>query len=339
MIARAAIVCVLAATTACKAPLLKRSTASRPSAASASTAEAAPSTTPADEVALAHDGAALAANLRSALEARLASFRGVAGVYVRRAADGVEVALRADETFPTASLVKIPILVGVFARIDAGEIGYREVLVYDEKRKYPGADLLASFKSGETISLHHLVMLMTAFSDNTASLWCQEIAGGGTAINRWLDTNGYSATRVNSITEGRQEHKKVFGWGQTTPREMGRLLESIGAGGVVSPAASEEMHRLLSRSAWSQEALSTLPPEVAVASKQGAVNASRSEVLLVHAPRGDYVVCVITREQKDESWEHANEGFVLLRDVSRIVWEHFEPDWAWTPAAGAERYR
>lgn len=335
MIARAAILCVLAAAAACKAPLLKRSAASRPTAAIGSPR----ATAPAGEDAVAQDGAARAERLENALEARLAGFRGIAGIYVRRAADGVEVALGADEVFPSASLVKIPILVGVFARIEAGEIGYRETFVYDEERKYPGADVLASFKSGETITLSQLLMLMTAFSDNTASLWCQEIAGGGTAINRWLDANGYVATRVNSITEGRQEQKKVFGWGQTTPREIGRLLQAIVDGHVVSPAASEEMHRLLSRSASSKEALSVLPPDVAVASKQAAVQASRSEVLVVHAPHGDYVVSVMTKELRDESWESTNEGFVLLRDVSRIVWEHFEPDWAWSPAPGGARYQ
>jgi beta-lactamase class A len=49
--------------------------------------------------------------------------------------------------------------------------------------------------------------------------------------------------------------------------------------------------------------LSQIPPTVQVASKQGAVNQSRSEVVLVNAPSGDYVFCVITKNQQDESWE------------------------------------
>ncbi|MEC8253381.1 MAG: serine hydrolase, partial [Planctomycetota bacterium] len=74
-------------------------------------------------------------------------------------------------------------------------------------------------------------------------------------------------------------------------------------------------------------------------SKQGAVNASRSEVVLVHAPHGDYVFCVITKNQRDQSWGHDNAGFVLLRDVSRILWDYFEPGAPYQPAAGTERYR
>jgi beta-lactamase class A len=53
------------------------------------------------------------------------------------------------------------------------------------------------------------------------------------------------------------------------------------------------------------------------------VSASRSEVLLVNEPGGDFVLCLITKNQEDRSWGEDNEGYVLLRDVSKIVYEHF----------------
>ena len=65
---------------------------------------------------------------------------------------------------------------------------------------------------------------------------------------------------------------------------------------------------------------------------------SRSEVVLVNAPTGDYVFCVITKNQADEGWEASNEGYVLLRKVSALLWEYFEPDTPWTPAPGAARF-
>ena len=84
------------------------------------------------------------------------------------------------------------------------------------------------------------------------------------------------------------------------------------------------MYRTLTNIYYDDEALSSLPPTVQVASKQGAVSASRSEVLLVNGPSGDYVLCVITKNQADRSWGDDNEGYVLLRDLSKIVWNHFE---------------
>ena len=90
---------------------------------------------------------------------------------------------------------------------------------------------------------------------------------------------------------------------------------------AVSAWASDEMYRYLTRIYWDGEALSQIPRTVQVASKQGAVNASRSEVVLVNAPHGDYVFCVITKDQQDQSWEADNQGFVLLRRVSKLLWD------------------
>jgi beta-lactamase class A len=80
------------------------------------------------------------------------------------------------------------------------------------------------------------------------------------------------------------------------------------------------MYRLLSRSWWPHGATSQIPAGVNVASKPGAVSAARSEVLVVNAPAGDYVLCVMTREQEDTSWTYENEGDALIRDVSAAVW-------------------
>jgi beta-lactamase class A len=272
------------------------------------------------------------ADLAPTLTQRLAGFHGVAGVYVRDLVSGDEVAVRADEPFPTASLVKVPLLAALFARIDAGELDYHAELTYEARRRYPGEDLLGAFADGQKVALDKLVMLMLTMSDNTASLWCQELAGTGTAVNAFLAANGCALTRVNSRTPGREAEQKLWGWGVTTPREMASLLVAIRDRRLVSPAASEEMARCLGRIYWDGEALAAIPPHVHTMSKQGAVNRSRSEVVLVHAPGGDYVFCVITKDQQDVSWGHDNAGFVLLRDVSAMLWRHFAPDAPYTPS-------
>jgi beta-lactamase class A len=77
--------------------------------------------------------------------------------------------------------------------------------------------------------------------------------------------------------------------------------------------------------------LSQIPPTVQAASKQCFVDRSRSEVLLVNAPSGDYVLSVITKDQADTGYEPGNEGYRLIRAVSRAVYEHFNPRDPWRP--------
>jgi beta-lactamase class A len=247
--------------------------------------------------------------------------------------------VRADELFPTASMIKVPILVGTFDAVERGALSFRQELTYTDSLLYPGDDLVGALADSTKLPLSKLALLTITTSDNTAALWLQHLAGTGTTINAWLDAHGFRATRVNSRTPGREADRERLGWGQTTPHEMAELLVMIREGRAVSRAASEEMYRHLTRIHWTGEALSQLPPWVQAASKQGAVNRSRSEVVLVNAPSGDYVFCVITKEQADEGWEASNEGYVLLRRVSALLWEHFEPAHPWRPAEGAERFK
>jgi beta-lactamase class A len=244
---------------------------------------------------------------------------------------GQSAAFNADSLFPTASMIKVPILCALFDKMEQGKLNYDDVLVYRDSLKYDDG-ITGSLRDSSRFPVSELIHLMTSVSDNTASLWLQALAGTGTDINDWLERNGFHQTRVNSRTPGREEMRSIYGWGVTTPREMAELVALIRAGKAVGPGASEEMYRTLSRSYWNGEALSQIPPYVQAASKQGAVNASRSEVVLVNGPSGDYLFCVITKNQEDQSWEKKNEGYVLIRNISRFLWKYFEPSSSWIPA-------
>ena len=246
--------------------------------------------------------------------------------------------INADTIFPTASMIKVPITIGVFDKIEKGLLKYDTLLTYRDSLLYEGEDILGSFKDGEKIHLAKVLMLMITTSDNTASLWSQHLAGTGTAINSWLENNGYQVTRVNSRTPGRETNRTRFGWGQTTPKEMAELLVSIHKGKVVSARASERIYRNLIRIYWDSRALSQIPPYVQVASKTGSLDESKSEVVLVNAPHGDYVFCVITKNQKDQQWSNKNEGDVLIRNVSKLLWQYFESSSDWMPAAGIDEW-
>jgi len=109
-------------------------------------------------------------------------------------------------------------------------------------------------------------------------------------------------------------------------------------GEAVSPVASERMYRNLSHIYWDDNALSQIPPYIQAASKQGFVDESRSETVLVNAPHGDYVFSIITNHQKDQSYKHDNEGFALIRKVSALLWHYYEPDSKWEQKAKGTKF-
>lgn len=279
----------------------------------------------------------------SALEKELTELAshvdGVVGIYVRHLRTGRGAWIRPDELFPTASMIKVPILLATFQRIDEGALTFDQPLVWADSLRYNGeADLFDQLRDGAPVPLNQVTMAMITSSDNAAALWLQALVGGGVYINEWLSSHGFEATRMNSRTPGRREIWEKYGWGQTSPREMAELVVGIREGRFISPAASEAMYRHLVRIYWNGEALSQIPPTVQAASKQGAVDRSRSEVVLVNAPHGDYVFTVMTREARDTSYVSTNESWTLIRAVSALLWRHFEPDSPYTPPQGAERF-
>jgi len=257
-------------------------------------------------------------------------FHGDIGIYIKNLKKGKIVQINQDTVFPTASIVKVPILIGIIDKINRGELNYDSAIIYKDSLLYAGEDILGSFKNDEKILLKKVIMLMLTTSDNTASLWLQSLAGKGTRINEILDSLGFKNTRVNSRTPGRENNRTIFGWGQTSPAEIGRIFEMIYRDQFFSAALSERMQRCLGRNYWDEnEAISQIPPTIEVFSKNGCVNAVRSEVLLVNAPHQPYVFCIFTKNNTDISWTHNNEAWTLARKISKLLWNYFEPKIKW----------
>lgn len=272
--------------------------------------------------------------LAARIEAITRGFGGNVGIYVRHLRTGATVEVGADSVFPTASLVKVPILLTLYDQVEQGRLDLEARVPYPDTLHYryvESTDVVGYMAAGDTLPLRELAFLMLTVSDNVASLWIQALVGGGATVNAWMAAHGFEHTRVNSRTPGREAARSTYGWGQTTPREMARALVMIREGGAVSPRASEAMYRMLSKSYWDDFGLSVLPPSVQAASKQGFVDRSRSEVLLVNAPTGDFVLAVLTKNQADTTYLPENEGHRLIRAVTRAVYEHFNPDDPWRP--------
>ena len=261
--------------------------------------------------------------LQKKISALIQGFHGDIGIYIKNLKNNRIVSIHADTVFPTASMVKMPILVGIMHKLNSGELDYHQTLRYRDSLLYAGEDLLGSFKDTEKVELGKVMMLMLTMSDNTASLWLQSLAGTGTRINELMDSLGLDSTRVNSRTPGREMNRANYGWGQTTPKEIATLMEKIVRGEVISKERSAEMLRLLGRNYWDQQAISQIPSDVFVASKNGAVDASRSEVLYVKVRGADYIFCICTKNNQDKSWQNTNEAWTLTRKISKLVWDRY----------------
>jgi len=270
-------------------------------------------------------------HLQNEISNLVKGFNGDIGVYVYDIQKNKIAAVNADTIFPTASMVKVPILIGLMHKIHDGQLSYHQQMLFTDSVRYSeGEEILASFKDSQRIALNVLTMLMMSMSDNGASLWLQGLSGGGPQINKYLDSLGMKFTRVNSRTPGRKADWQKYGWGQTTPREMATLMLCIVQNKIIDQQISERMLRMMSRQFWDEDAISQIPPNVFIADKSGAVDQSRDEVLYVNSDH-PYIFCICTKNNKDTSWQTNNEAWVLTRKLSALLWKHFNPKSEWQP--------
>ena len=179
--------------------------------------------------------------LRKSLEAIAKAHHGVVGYSVMDLDTGQRWSLRGDETFPTASLIKVPILVTVYDLVAQGKLSLDDPLTVLEIDKVPGSGVLQFMHDGMTVSVRDAAVLMTVLSDNTATnLLLDRII-----IRRvWqkMEALGLPHTKVHSktflrISSVAMDSSVKYGLGVSTPNEMAQLFSLLAEGKAVNPAA------------------------------------------------------------------------------------------------------
>ncbi len=104
---------------------------------------------------------------------------------------------------------------------------------------------------------------------------------------------------------------------------MADLVTLIRKGKVISVKSSDLMYRLMGNMFYDERGLSQIPSTIKTASKTGSLDDVRSEVILVNAPKGDYVFSIFTKNNKDQSWGKTNEAEILTRRLSKLLWDYY----------------
>jgi beta-lactamase class A len=275
---------------------------------------------------------ALARADEKSLEARIAplakAHKGTVAVAVKNLKTGEEFYLCSDEVMPTASLIKLPIMVEAYWQAAEGKLKLDATLSLRKEDKVQGSGVLTNhFSDGATFPLKDAVRLMIVFSDNTATNMVLDQIGLP-ATNARMTKLGLVETRINAKvfradTRIDQERGKKYGLGSTTAREMVRLLELIESGKVVSATACKEMLGHLRACDDREKMTRFLPAGTRVAHKTGSVNTSKTDAGIIYTKGGPVAVCVLTDRNEDQRWTADNAAQVLIGKIAREVFDHF----------------
>jgi beta-lactamase class A len=288
----------------------------------------------------------------AAIEARIAAIAGgidgVLGVYARALRSGVEVGYNADTVFPTASVMKIPILYELYRQVEAGQVELGRRITLGEDDLVPGSGVLQDLAPGLNPTIKDLATLMITVSDNAATdLVLAQIglaALAGTLRRLGLvqttipmtvrgllySTVGLDATNPEHTYALYQERAAagVIDWGcrayadtdnnLATPREMATLLAGIEAREGLSAASCDAIIDIMKRQKYTDRIPRYLPEGTVVAHKTGSLRGIRADAGIVYAPDGPYVIALFAKRLADPI-----AGVNALSEISRAIWEGF----------------
>ncbi|CAN5711427.1 N/A [soil metagenome] len=266
------------------------------------------------------------ATLDKRVRTEVAQFKGKVSLFAKNLDTGAVYTLGGDDRVPTASTIKVAIMVEAFGRVAEGKAKWSDDLVLTKEKKVGGAGILPELTDGLRLTLRDGVTLMMVLSDNTATNLVIDVLTAD-AVNARMESLGLKEMRLmrrvfggGESVEGRKEENKRFGLGRTTPREMVTLMEKLERAEIFSRGASKEMLELMKREQGTN-GIWRGQWRVPKATKSGALDALRSNVGVIYHSRGRIAMAVTCNEMPDVNWTVDNPALLLMSRLSEILIE------------------
>jgi len=225
--------------------------------------------------------------------------RGEYGLYVYRFDDQNGYGLHQNESFPAASLMKLPAMLRFYQEVEKGNLDPETKYVLKENDKVLGAGILQGKASGSTYTYKQLVEFMGQYSDNTALKVMRQVLGDA-KIQETIDELGMTKTSLKEF--------------ETTPQDIGLFFQKLYQGKVINNEHREELLKFLTKTAFEDWLPKGLPGNIKIAHKIGKDLGTFSDGGIVFAEK-PFVMVMMSKDARELE---ANE---VLPKISKIVWD------------------
>ena len=253
------------------------------------------------------------------------NFNGVAGVSIKDLSTNWYLGINDDLIFPTASSIKIPILLKLIESSEDSKLDLLKNIEITEEMKSRGSGVIHKMNGTINLTIENLAILMINLSDNTATNLCIDIAGQDD-VNKMLEDYEFKSMRLNrkmqdytAIKEGRENLSSV--------KEMNLILEMLDSSNAIKPEVAKKVLNILSLNK-STPISQPLPENIIVAGKTGGMPGVRCETAIIYLTNRKYILTVMTSyggngssPSKQSTGEH--NGSDLISEISLQTYKYF----------------
>lgn len=232
--------------------------------------------------------------LSKTLESKISHFKGRVGLVVKDLDTGWTISFNENLLIPSASLVKVPIMLAYFYAAQENRINLDDNIKFRSFQKVPAFKLRGRLPGGRHFMVAELFEPMITVSNNNATNALIELLGFDT-LNEYFKKMGLKNTNLcrkmldfKSRKEGLENY--------TTAKDMAYILEKLYRRQFLSKEVSEKCLALLNQQKINDRIPRKLPKdEVLVAHKTGLERHICHDAGIVYTQKGDFLICVLVK--------------------------------------------
>ena len=226
--------------------------------------------------------------------AALASLPGEAAAFASDEGGRALFCEREDELFPSASVIKLPLVMTLYADAAQGRLDLDERVAVGDR--VDGSGVLRHIRDVERLSLRDLAMLAIIVSDNTATNRLIDRIGVdrvGERLREWGCPKSRLSRKMYDFEAAKRGNENVM-----TARETVSLLVRLERGECEDRRTSDAVLAILEQCQDRTMLLRYLPYAAKVPHKTGTLDESRNDAAIVPGER-PVVVAAFTRKLRD----------------------------------------
>ncbi len=220
--------------------------------------------------------------------------------------------INADEPFPAASIIKIPVLIEMFREIEQGKFTLDDTMVLEDYYRAPGSGKLQYSQGGVAHSMDYLAKIMIENSDNSSTNMIMAKMGGMPEVNKAMNKWGLKTTHINTWLPD------LEGTNITTAREMAKMFYNIDSTNILSSDSKKHIADYLGHVKNNRLLQAGLPHDAILLHKTGDIGFMLGDAGIVKTANGKkYIVVILARRPYNNL-----QGKEFIVKASKIIYNN-----------------
>jgi beta-lactamase class A len=257
--------------------------------------------------------------LKKDIGQRIHRHKGVVGIVIKDLDTNWEMDFNKGLPIPSASLVKIPLMLTCFYAANDGLMTFNDLIILKSSDRVPGSRVLGKSPVGTVFTVEQLLDPMITQSDNVAANILINFMGFDT-IDRYFKKMGLANTNLSrKMMDFEERSEGVENY--TTAADMAMLLEQLYRKNFLSKAISEKCLALLGDQKINDRIPRNLPKcEILIAHKTGLENHICHDVGIVYTKKGNFLICVLVKHEN----RYAQPAKQLIADIALFTYNYYQ---------------